>query len=100
MATTTTRMATSPAKKEGKKMPINVIRPGNGISLAIYEDSIKTEGGKTRTAYSATIRKSYRTSDDTWEHVSTLYPTDFLMAAMAYEEAYKWVLEQYRANKD
>jgi hypothetical protein len=102
MATTITRTATSQAKKDGKvkKMPVQVIRPGNGVSLAIYEDSIKVQGGGTRRVYSATIRKAYRTSEDKWEHVQTLYPSDFLMAALAYEEAYRWVLDQYQMESD
>jgi CRISPR/Cas system CSM-associated protein Csm2 small subunit len=95
-------MATSQAKKDGKvkKMPVRVIRPGNGISLAIYEDTIELKSGQMRTVYSATIRKTYRTSENEWEHVQTLYPSDFLMAALAYQEAYRWVLEAYQSKTD
>jgi hypothetical protein len=97
MVTTTTRKAASRAKDSEKtKMPVMVFRPGNGVSLAIYEDTLKPEGGKTRTVYSGSIRKSYRNGEGKWAHVQTLYPSDFLNAALAFQEAYKWVLEQYQ----
>jgi hypothetical protein len=100
MATTARpHKARSQAQNE-KKMPVAVIRPGNGVSLAIYESTVKTKDGRSRTAYSGTIRKSFRNSEGKWDHVQTLYPSDFLQASFAYEQAYKWVLEQYESDKD
>jgi hypothetical protein len=101
MATTAEpHKARSQAQNEKKKMPVEVFRPGNGVSLAIYEDTVKSRDGKTRKAYSGTIRKAYRDTEGKWAHVQTLYPSDFLMAAFAYEQAYKWVLEQFESDED
>ena len=92
--------ARSQAQNEKKKMPVQVFRPGNGVSLAIYEGTVKSKDGETRTVYSGTIRKAFRNSEGEWDHVQTLYPSDFLMASFAYEEAYKWVLSQYESGED
>ena len=81
-------------------MPVEVFRPGNGVSLAIYEGTVKSKDGETRTVYSGTIRKAFRNSEGEWDHVQTLYPSDFLMASFAYEQAYKWVLEQQESDED
>lgn len=98
--TATLQKADSQAQNGKKKKPVQVFRPGNGISLAIYEDTVRSKDGETRTAYSGTIRKAYRNAEGKWDHVQTLYPSDFLMASFAYEEAYKWVLSQYASNAD
>ena len=98
MVTTTTRKARSQA--ENGKDPVKVFRPGNGVSLGIYEDTVKGKDGKTRTVYSGTIRKAYRNSEGEWNHVRSLYPSDFLMASWAYAKAYEWVLEQYQSEQD
>ena len=92
--------ARSQAQNGKKKMPAAVFRPGNGISLAVYEDTVKSKDGETRKMYSGTIRKAFRNAEGEWDHVQTLYPSDFLMASFAYEEAYKWVLSQYESGED
>ena len=98
--TATPHEARSQAQNGKKKMPVATIRPGNGISLAIYEDTVKSRDGETRTAYSAMIRKAYRNAEGKWDHVQTLYPSDFLMASFAYEQAYRWVRSQYESDED
>lgn len=94
------KKAGSQAQNEKKKMPVATFRPGNGVSLAVYEDNVKSKDGEVRKVYSGTIRKAFRNSEGEWDHVSTLYPSDFLMAAFAYQQAYAWVLEQYELNDD
>jgi len=88
------------ATAKSTKTPVHTIRPGNQLSLGIYESNLKTKDGKTRVAYSATLRKRYKKSDGEWDYVYTTYPSDFLLAAHAYQEAFRWVSEKFQSSEE
>ena len=87
------------ATPKSTKHPIHTIRPGNQLSLGIYESTLKTKDGKSRTAYSATLRKRYKKADGEWDVVYSTYPSDFLLAAHAYQEAFRWVSEKFQSTE-
>lgn len=99
MANTATQPKARSQAQNGKKDPVHSVRPGNGISIGIYEGTL-TRDGKRKTVYSATMRKAYVNKDGELEKVQTLYPSDFLMASHGWEEAYRWVRKQYESDED
>lgn len=103
MANATTRNAPPRAENKGtkqgaKKQPVFVVRPGNGVSIAVYEDKMKTRDGESRTVYSVTTRKTYKTAENEWAHVYSLYPSDLLQAAWGLQKAYEWIVTQYQSQ--
>ena len=68
--------ATSSAK------PVATFRYGN-VSAAVFSNQVKTKDGKTFDVHNTSIRRSYRKTDGTWGHVSTLRKNDLPAAAFA-----------------
>lgn len=101
MVNSTTRKVRSQTKngKSGKgtsRKPDFVVRPGNGVSVAVYQDTIERDG-EDRTVYSITTRKAYKNSEGNWDHVYSLYPSDLLQASWALEKAFEWINDQSNA---
>ena len=103
MENATTRTAEPKAKNKGtkkgaKKHPVFIVRPGNGVSVAVYEDTMTTRDGESRTVYSVTTRKAFKTAEGEWDHVYSLCPSDLLQASWALQQAYGWIVEKYQSQ--
>lgn len=72
--------------------PAHKLRDGC-LQVVIWRNS--SERG---TYYTANIQRSYRNGDDTWKETDSLNTDDMLAATELLREAYRWIVNQKRAD--
>lgn len=83
---------TSPASTAESK-PTAVFRFRN-VSAAVFPQEVKTDAGAVRTAFSISLKKSYKDAKGEWQNSHTLWPDDLPLAVMALQKCYEHLMER------
>lgn len=72
--------------------PVAAFRYRGGVSAAIFSRQVAGKDGRTWTAYSVSLRRSYRDAQGEWQHTQSLRPEDLPLAILGLQQCYEHLM--------